>query len=115
MRETRGRDDRAGGRRGAVAGGRGQGRQAGDRGAGDFPQLRRRTVIAPLDLRVLRGDRVAIVGPNGAGKTTLLNMLTGAERARYGFSTLGTGIELAVFDQTRAALDPDQTFGRPDP
>jgi ATP-binding cassette subfamily F protein uup len=59
---------------------------------------------------VLRGDRVAIVGPNGAGKTTLLNMLTGAEAPDTGTVTLGTGLELAVFDQTRAALDPDQTL-----
>jgi ATP-binding cassette subfamily F protein uup len=69
-----------------------------------------RTIIAPLDLRVLRGDRVAIVGPNGAGKTTLLNMLTGKEAPDTGSVTLGSGIELAVFDQTRAALDPDQTL-----
>jgi len=69
-----------------------------------------RTVIAPMDLRVLRGDRVALVGPNGAGKTTLLNMLIGAEAPDTGTVTLGTGIELAVFDQTRAALDPDQTL-----
>jgi ATP-binding cassette subfamily F protein uup len=69
-----------------------------------------RTIIAPLDLRVLRGDRVAIVGPNGAGKTTLLNMLTGAQAPDSGTVTLGTGLELAVFDQTRAALDPDQTL-----
>jgi ATP-binding cassette subfamily F protein uup len=69
-----------------------------------------RTIIAPLDLRVLRGDRVAIVGPNGAGKTTLLNMLTGTEAPDTGTVTLGTGLELAVFDQTRAALDPRQTL-----
>jgi ATP-binding cassette subfamily F protein uup len=30
--------------------------------------------------------------------------------AGYGRVTLGTGLELAVFDQTRAALDPDQTL-----
>jgi ATP-binding cassette subfamily F protein uup len=69
-----------------------------------------RIVIAPLDLRVLRGDRVAIVGPNGAGKTTLLNMLTGTEAPDTGEVTLGSGIELAVFDQARAALDPDATL-----
>jgi ATP-binding cassette subfamily F protein uup len=75
-----------------------------------------RTIIAPLDLRVLRGDRVAIVGPNGAGKTTLLNMLTGAEAPDTGAVTLGTGLELAVFDQTRAALDPrPDAVGGPDP
>src|SRR6056297_2411580 len=69
-----------------------------------------RVIIAPLDLRVLRGDRVAIVGPNGAGKTTLLNMLTGAETPDTGEVTLGTGLELAVFDQSRAALDPSRTL-----
>ncbi len=69
-----------------------------------------RTIIAPMDLRVLRGDRIAIVGPNGAGKTTLLNVLTGKEAPNTGEVTLGSGIELAVFDQTRAALDPNQTL-----
>jgi ATP-binding cassette subfamily F protein uup len=37
-------------------------------------------------------------------------MLTGKEAPDTGSVTLGTGIELAVFDQTRAALDPDQTL-----
>ena len=59
---------------------------------------------------MLRGDRVAIVGPNGAGKTTLLNMLIGAEAPDTGEVTLGTGLELAVFDQSRAALDPSRTL-----
>jgi len=68
------------------------------------------TVIAPFDLRVLRGDRVAIVGPNGAGKTTLLNMLTGALPPDTGEVALGTGLEVAVFDQARAQLDPDATL-----
>ena len=34
-------------------------------------------VVSGLDLRVMRGDRVALVGPNGVGKTTLRNALTG--------------------------------------
>ncbi|WP_224814606.1 ABC-F family ATP-binding cassette domain-containing protein [Hasllibacter sp. MH4015] len=67
-------------------------------------------ILKPFDLRVLRGDRVAFVGPNGAGKTTLLNMLTGRLAPDTGSVTLGTGIEMAVFDQTRSALDPNQTL-----
>ena len=69
-----------------------------------------KTILEPFDLRVLRGDRVAFVGPNGAGKTTLLNMLTGQLAPDAGEVTLGTGIEMAVFDQTRAALDPEATL-----
>ncbi len=67
-------------------------------------------VIAPFDLRVLRGDRVAFVGPNGAGKTTLLKMLTGELAPDTGDVSHGTHLEMAVFDQTRSALDPDATL-----
>jgi len=68
------------------------------------------TVIAPFDLRVLRGDRIAFVGPNGAGKTTLLKMLTGELLPDAGSVELGTSLEMAVFDQTRSALDPEATL-----
>ncbi|MEX3015598.1 ABC-F family ATP-binding cassette domain-containing protein [Gymnodinialimonas hymeniacidonis] len=67
-------------------------------------------ILKPFDLRVLRGDRVAFVGPNGAGKTTLLKMLTGELTPDTGSVSHGTGIEMAVFDQTRSALDPDATL-----
>jgi len=69
-----------------------------------------KVVLRPFDLRVLRGDRVALVGPNGAGKTTLLKLLTGEVEPDAGTVTLGTGVELAVFDQNRAQLDPEATL-----
>ncbi|GIT90495.1 elongation factor 3 [Jannaschia pagri] len=71
---------------------------------GDKPILR------DFDLRVLRGDRVAFVGPNGVGKTTVLKMLLGEVEPDGGTVSLGTNLEVAVFDQTRARLDPDATL-----
>jgi len=62
-------------------------------------------ILKDFDLRVLRGDRVAFVGPNGVGKTTLLKMLTGDLEPDEGTVKLGTNLEVAVFDQTRAQLD----------
>jgi ABC transport system ATP-binding/permease protein len=62
-------------------------------------------IVTGFDLRVLRGDRVAFVGPNGVGKTTLLKMLIGELTPDAGTVTLGTNLDVAVFDQTRSALD----------
>lgn len=67
-------------------------------------------IVKGFDLRVLRGDRVAFVGPNGVGKTTLLKMLTGEIAPDAGTVTLGTNLDVAVFDQTRSRLDPDASL-----
>jgi ATP-binding cassette subfamily F protein uup len=69
-----------------------------------------KTILRDFSLLVNRGDRVALVGPNGAGKTTLLKMLIGQEEPDTGTVTLGTGIEMAVFDQNRATLDEDASL-----
>ncbi|MDO5528507.1 MAG: ATP-binding cassette domain-containing protein [Paracoccus sp. (in: a-proteobacteria)] len=69
-----------------------------------------RVILRPFDLRVQRGDRVAFVGPNGAGKTTLIKMLTGEIAPDQGSVSHGTNLEIAVFDQTRSALDPARTI-----
>ncbi|MEM9779674.1 MAG: ATP-binding cassette domain-containing protein [Pseudomonadota bacterium] len=67
-------------------------------------------VVSEFDIRIERGDRVALVGPNGVGKTTLLNLLTGQLAPDSGRVKLGTNLSLAVFDQTRAQLDPDTSL-----
>ncbi len=67
-------------------------------------------ILRDFDLRVLRGDRVAFVGPNGVGKTTLLKMLTGEVPPDAGTVTLGTNLQVSVFDQTRAQLDPEASL-----
>jgi ABC transport system ATP-binding/permease protein len=69
-----------------------------------------KTIVKDFDIRVLRGDRVAFVGANGVGKTTLLKMLTGEAQPDQGTVKLGTNLEIAVFDQTRAQLDPEASL-----
>ncbi len=69
-----------------------------------------RTIVQGFDLRIQRGDRIAFVGPNGVGKTTLLKMLTGELAPDEGTVTLGTNLDIAVFDQSRAQLAPEATL-----
>jgi ATP-binding cassette subfamily F protein uup len=45
------------------------------------------------------------VGPNGAGKSTLLKILLGELKPQRGDVTLGTGLQIAYFDQHRAQLN----------
>ncbi|NHB77266.1 ABC-F family ATP-binding cassette domain-containing protein [Rhodobacter calidifons] len=69
-----------------------------------------KVIVKDFSLRVLRGDRVAFIGPNGVGKTTLLKLLTGEVQPDAGTVTLGTNLEIAVFDQTRSRLDLDASL-----
>jgi ATP-binding cassette subfamily F protein uup len=69
-----------------------------------------RMILRDFSIRIGRGERVALVGPNGAGKTTLLKMLTGELAPDSGTVTLGTNLEMAVFDQNRAALMEDASL-----
>ena len=69
-----------------------------------------KTIVQGLDLTVQRGDRIAFVGPNGVGKTTLIKMLLGQVAPDAGEVKLGTKLDIAVFDQSRAALNQDMTL-----
>ncbi|ANB02006.1 ATP-binding cassette domain-containing protein [Ectothiorhodospira sp. BSL-9] len=64
-------------------------------------------VIRDFSALVMRGDKVGILGPNGAGKTTLLKLLLGQLEPQSGHIRLGTNLEVAYFDQHRAALDEE--------
>ncbi|MFN9805087.1 MAG: ATP-binding cassette domain-containing protein [Betaproteobacteria bacterium] len=68
-----------------------------------------RCLVRDLDLRLMRGDRLALIGPNGAGKSTLLKLILGTLAPDAGCVTLGTQLEVAYFDQMRAQLDPEKT------
>jgi ATP-binding cassette subfamily F protein uup len=64
-----------------------------------------RVLIDDLTTTIMRGDRVGIVGPNGAGKSTLLKILLGELKPQRGDVTLGTGLQIAYFDQHRTQLN----------
>jgi ABC transport system ATP-binding/permease protein len=69
-----------------------------------------RIVVDRLSLRLMRGDRLALIGANGAGKSTLARLLLGALEPDRGSVRLGTNLQVAYFDQLREQLDPDRTL-----
>ena len=65
-----------------------------------------RTIVAPIDVTLLRGDRLGIIGPNGCGKSTLVKLLLGELEPTAGSVHHGTKLEVAYLDQYRDVLDP---------
>lgn len=58
---------------------------------------------------IMRGDKVGVIGPNGSGKTTLLKLLLGQLKPDSGTVRLGSRLDIAYFDQLRAALDGEKS------
>jgi ATP-binding cassette subfamily F protein uup len=68
-------------------------------------------LIEDFSATILRGDKVGLIGPNGCGKTTLLKLILGELQPTRGSVRQGTRLQVAYFDQMRAALDLDATLG----
>jgi ABC transport system ATP-binding/permease protein len=68
-----------------------------------------RAIVRDFSTTIMRGDRVGLIGPNGSGKTTLLRLLLGELTPDAGTIRLGTGLEIAYFDQLREQLDPERS------
>jgi len=66
-------------------------------------------LIDNLSFTVPAGAIIGIIGANGAGKTTLFRMLVGAESPDQGSITIGETVKIAYVDQSRDALDDDNT------
>jgi len=66
-----------------------------------------RMLVRDFSTTVLRGDRIGLIGANGSGKTTLLKLLLGELQPQAGEVRLGTNLQVAYFDQYRAALRED--------
>ncbi len=59
-------------------------------------------VFNGLDLRIDKGDRIAIVGVNGAGKSTLVRILAGVEPFQEGERDVGVNTVIGYFAQHQA-------------
>ena len=63
-----------------------------------------------LNLRALRGERIAIIGPNGCGKTTLLKVVAGEIEADRGKISFGHKASVSYFAQHHSdLLNPKKT------
>jgi ATP-binding cassette subfamily F protein uup len=71
-----------------------------------------RHLFHDLSVRIMRGDRVALIGNNGVGKTTLLRILLGEIVPQQGTVKTGTGIQVGYFGQLRETLDPEKTVAQ---
>ncbi|MFC3195519.1 ATP-binding cassette domain-containing protein [Marinicella sediminis] len=66
-------------------------------------------ILEGFSSKIMRGDKVGIIGPNGVGKTTLVQLLLGEIEPQQGSVKLGTGIEVAYFDQLKQHINEDDT------
>ena len=56
-------------------------------------------VYSNVDLKLYRGERVALVGPNGAGKSTLMKIIAADEKPDAGVRRLGDHVTVAYYAQ----------------
>jgi ATP-binding cassette ChvD family protein len=66
-------------------------------------------LMEDLNFNLPRGGIVGIIGPNGAGKTTLFRMIMGQEKPDAGELKVGPTVQPAYVDQSRDALNPENT------
>ena len=63
-----------------------------------------------VDLKLYRGDHVALVGPNGAGKSTLMKLIAGKLKPDAGQISLGQNVTEAYYAQHQLEeLNPSNT------
>ncbi len=69
-------------------------------------------LIRDFSAKIMRGDKIGVIGPNGCGKTTLLRLLLGQIEPQKGSVHVGTGLEIAYYDQLREQLDLEKTVAQ---
>ncbi len=68
------------------------------------------TLFSDLSFEIHRGEHVALLGDNGTGKTTILKILNDKLEADGGKIKIGTGVEIAYYDQEQQELNDDNTL-----
>ena len=69
-----------------------------------------RAIFSHLDLRIMNGEKIAIVGYNGMGKTTLLRLLAGVRAPTEGSVTFGYHVEPGYQSQDLAeTMNPEES------
>ncbi|MDP1922474.1 MAG: energy-dependent translational throttle protein EttA [Myxococcales bacterium] len=68
-----------------------------------------RLLFDDLNFKLPPNGIVGIIGPNGAGKTTLFRMIMGQEKPDGGELIIGETVKLAYVDQSREALQGEQS------
>ena len=66
-------------------------------------------VSTNINLRVTRGESIALVGPNGVGKSTLLKTIVEKLPALDGELQIGTNVFFGYYDQQQADLTSNKT------
>lgn len=70
-----------------------------------------KVIFNGLNLRIDKGDRIAVVGVNGAGKSTLARIMAGTEPYQSGTIEKGINTVIGYFAQSQAdELDPNKTI-----
>ncbi|MCC7022003.1 MAG: ABC-F family ATP-binding cassette domain-containing protein [Thermomicrobiales bacterium] len=68
-----------------------------------------RVLVTTPELKVERGDRVAIIGANGSGKSTLLRTIVGELPAIKGRASFGTNVKIGYYAQGHESLPSEGT------
>jgi ATP-binding cassette ChvD family protein len=69
-----------------------------------------RLLYEGLTFNLPPGGIVGVIGANGAGKTTLFRLITGQEQCDQGSIRIGDTVKLGYMDQSRDALQPEQSI-----
>ncbi|SES03397.1 ABC-F family ATP-binding cassette domain-containing protein [Salipaludibacillus aurantiacus] len=67
------------------------------------------TLFENVDLKLTRGESVALIGPNGIGKSTLIKAIAGKLKPFKGDIRYGSNVSIGYYDQEQTQLTSNKT------